>query len=223
MGLQQDARGCPPTTTKAHYSSSDQDPYSNRLLSTTVVTMAPLQFNCDSCTQSIAPTNPRVHCLVCADYDLCANCALGERFTTGHVAGHGTQVFKQSGGNGQQAIPASTTPAQSALNTPLGHPGSPGRPSGVPPPLPSRPSNTQRAPNSAGGGSAGWQPWFHPDSSPTDAYITLMNDIFTHLDPTNVGNLVPETFSGFLDDLGYLTHENACTSLHPAHDPPPLS
>ncbi|KJA20260.1 hypothetical protein HYPSUDRAFT_203961 [Hypholoma sublateritium FD-334 SS-4] len=171
--------------------------------------MAPLQFNCDSCKLSIASTNPRVHCLVCADYDLCANCALGERFTTGHVAEHGTQVFKQSGGNGQQAIPASTVPTQPALNTPRGHPGNPGKPSSVPPPLPSRPSNTQRTPNSAGRGSAGWQPWFHPDSSPTDAYITLMNDIFTYLDPTNVGNLVPETFSGFLDDLGYLTHENA--------------
>ena len=205
MGLRQDARGRRLQKLQIWFQLLPLD---------LAIRMAPLQFNCDSCRQSIVPTNPRVHCLVCADYDLCANCALGERFTTGHVAGHSTQVFKQSGGNGQQAIPAST-PVQAAPNTPPGNPGGIARPSVVPPPLPSRPSNPQPS-NSPGSGSA-WQPWFHPDSSPTDAYTTLMNDIFTYLDPTNVGNLVPETLSGFLDDMGYLAHDNACTSLRPVY------
>ncbi|KAG6852975.1 hypothetical protein C0991_007786 [Blastosporella zonata] len=36
-----------------------------------------------------------------------------------------------------------------------------------------------------------------------------MNDIFSYLDPQNTGVLLPETFSRFLDDMGYLPHENA--------------
>ncbi|KAG6816630.1 hypothetical protein H0H87_004477 [Tephrocybe sp. NHM501043] len=39
-----------------------------------------------------------------------------------------------------------------------------------------------------------------------------MNDIFSHLDPQNMGLLLPETFSRFLDDMGYLPHENAWKS-----------
>ncbi|KAG5649398.1 hypothetical protein H0H81_004109 [Sphagnurus paluster] len=45
--------------------------------------------------------------------------------------------------------------------------------------------------------------------SPTPVYVSLMNDIFSYLDPTNTGNLVPETYSRFLDDMGYLPHQNA--------------
>lgn len=166
--------------------------------------MAHLQYNCDSCRQTIPVVNPRVHCLVCPDYDLCANCYLGERCTQGHVIGHAAQVFKQSGGNGAQPVPAS-------------NPTSPPLPARGPPPLPSRSVNAQTAfpstsPLAANGATTtpGWQPWFSPDSSPTPAFTTLINDIFTHLDPSNVGNLVPETFSRFEDDMGRLLHENAC-------------
>lgn len=47
--------------------------------------------------------------------------------------------------------------------------------------------------------------------SPTPVFVTLLNDIFTHLDPSNMAYLTPEVFSRFEDDMGYLPHENACT------------
>ncbi|KAJ7488414.1 hypothetical protein FB451DRAFT_736672 [Mycena latifolia] len=68
--------------------------------------MALTYFSCDGCECSIPATDPRVHCLDCADYDLCANCAVGERFTGTHGAGHQTRVFKMSGG-GKQGMVAS--------------------------------------------------------------------------------------------------------------------
>ncbi|KAF8968396.1 hypothetical protein BDZ97DRAFT_433192 [Flammula alnicola] len=165
-------------------------------------------FNCDSCRQNIAPTNPRIHCLVCPDYDLCANCGLGERFTHPHLGLHQTQIFKHSGGGNQvpllatnYATPPSTS-SQPLANTPQNGP----------PPLPPRRASVLgpiSTPPLADQGGAGWQPFFFPDMTPSPTFVTLMNDIFTYLDPTNNGNLVPETFSRFLDDMGYLPHENA--------------
>ncbi|KAJ7641931.1 hypothetical protein FB45DRAFT_1054312 [Roridomyces roridus] len=56
-----------------------------------------LNYNCDGCMQGIPSTRPRVHCLTCVDHDLCANCALGERFVGGHTPAHPTQVFLIAG------------------------------------------------------------------------------------------------------------------------------
>ncbi|KAJ7121673.1 hypothetical protein C8R44DRAFT_736451 [Mycena epipterygia] len=66
--------------------------------------MAPTYFGCDFCERAIGSTDPRIHCLDCAEYDLCANCALGERFTRKHAASHRTRVFKMSGGGPQESI-----------------------------------------------------------------------------------------------------------------------
>lgn len=59
-------------------------------------------------------------------------------------------------------------------------------------------------------GSTGWRPFFRADMSPSPSFITLMDDVFTYLDPQNHGNLEPDIFSRFLDDLGFATHENTC-------------
>lgn len=158
-------------------------------------------FSCTTCAQPIAAASPRVHCLVCADYDLCASCALGERFAQGHATAHETQVFKRSGGGGAPPAPGSFS-----ITPVLAH-AEPSRALGTPQPLQATPAPAP-APSAP---PAGWAPWFQPDSSPTPAYLALINDIFTLLDPTNLGNLVPETFSRFLDDMGYPAHENSCT------------
>lgn len=179
---------------------------------------APQTFNCDSCNQSILPMNPRVHCLTCSDYDLCANCALGERFTGGHLGLHQAQVFKESGGGANRHPPilsSNTNYNQSPQSQPPGFPSPHER--GQPPPTPlqngsvSSPGFSSAQVNP---GSLNWQPFFFPDMSASPTYITLLNDIFTHLDPSNTGALVPETFSRFLDDMGYPPHENACTFPH---------
>ncbi|RDB17242.1 hypothetical protein Hypma_001767 [Hypsizygus marmoreus] len=164
-------------------------------------------FTCDSCNQSIASTNPRIHCLTCRDYDLCANCGVGERFTNGHVGSHQVQVFKESGGGEHQAIPSFSTisyapPSQIPTSPPQTN-------RGPPPPLPPRARNSIGSSNPATPVGSQWQPFFAPDMSPTATFVTLLNDIFTFLDPTNNGNFVPETFSRFLDDMGYMPHENS--------------
>lgn len=54
-------------------------------------------FSCDACMRPITAGFPRVHCLTCPDYDLCANCALGERFGGAHTAAHPTTTYRMSG------------------------------------------------------------------------------------------------------------------------------
>lgn len=179
-----------------------------------------LNFNCDSCGQPIAPSNPRIHCQICRDYDLCANCALGDRFNNQHLASHQVQLYKQSGGaNGEQAIlsqntitfaqpppyaPSPSFPGPSTFSNGHGL-------SSPPPPLP------PRRPGFVSGNGAPprmvdqrWQPFFLPDMTPTPTFTTLLNDIFSYLDSSNSGYLVPEAYSRFLDDLGYVGQENSC-------------
>ncbi|KAF9468321.1 hypothetical protein BDZ94DRAFT_1232380 [Collybia nuda] len=175
-----------------------------------------LNFNCDSCNQPIAPSSPRIHCQICHDYDLCANCALGDRFNERHLASHPIQLYKQSGGvNGGEPILSRNT-ITFAQPLPYGSP--PSFPShtpsnglpNLPPPLPPRrpgPVSGNRPP--PGMPDQRWQPFFLPDMTPTTTFTTLLNDIFSHLDSSNSGYLVPEAYSRFLDDLGYVGQENS--------------
>lgn len=146
--------------------------------------MAEMYFTCDACKHNIAPTNPRIRCLDCTDYDLCTNCAVGERFTGGHVAAHRTAIWMISGGGAQVAIPSSTRIVYATA-----------------PPL---------APASLSAVADGWGPFFSADMAPTPVFTRLMGAILSHLDTENTGHLVPETYSRFLDDLGYPADCNTC-------------
>ena len=168
-------------------------------------------FKCSSCIRQIAPTDPRVRCLICREYDLCANCAIGGRFTNGHVFSHKTQVYNESGGGNEGRAPVLSENTIFYPQLPV-----PSVPSSThnqgnnhaPPPLPPRTGSTSTSPN-----SSRWKLFFYPDMNPTPTFTTLLGDIFSRLDPTNSGYLVPEVYSRFLDDLDYLPHENACTYL----------
>ncbi|KAJ7828925.1 hypothetical protein B0H14DRAFT_3718272 [Mycena olivaceomarginata] len=112
--------------------------------------MAPTYFSCDVCKTRIGLKDPRIHCLDCADYDLCANCAVGERVTGTHVLVHRTRVFKISGGDALDAVPSSAVIVYMEVNhvpVPLPAPVSPSHTSPSPPPLPRRLSeaSTHRA------------------------------------------------------------------------------
>jgi Zinc finger, ZZ type len=188
-------------------------------------------FKCDSCTQAIAPADPRIRCLICRNYDLCANCAIGERFTGEHLASHQTQVYKESGGiaghlpvlsrnmimyTGTPSPPGRSTRYSSGHdphqgNTPHPNAAYPANTRG-PPPLPTRPRPEVRASNNPPIAENQWQPFFFADMNPTPTFVTLCNDIFTYLDSSNSGFLTPETYSRFLDDQGYLPNENVCAS-----------
>ncbi|KAJ7117249.1 hypothetical protein C8R43DRAFT_1037764 [Mycena crocata] len=154
--------------------------------------MAPTYFGCDSCQRTIPSTDPRIHCLDCDEFDLCANCALGERFTGAHLPTHRTCVFKMSGGGAQASVTgsigivygaptpvAAAAPTQPILSPPMSPPPNvnsplpplpqrvaavsppppqhPARPAAVPPRLPARQRHsTQTVPLvSSGGTSAG--------------------------------------------------------------------
>lgn len=65
----------------------------------------------------------------------------------------------------------------------------------------------------------GWGPFFLEDMSPTAVFVQLMNGIFTYLDTGCTGSLVPETYSRFLINQGYVGQENTCTSSSPPHFP----
>ncbi|KAF9467470.1 hypothetical protein BDZ94DRAFT_1040999 [Collybia nuda] len=167
-------------------------------------------FNCDSCSQGIAPISPRIHCFVCRDHDLCANCAISGRFTKGHLPSHQVQAFSESGNsNGHQPVLSQIlityrlppTPAQGPQND--NH--------NPPPPLPPRSVPTNPPYPHTPGPAPIEQPWqifVHADMSPTPVCVTLLNDIFTYLDPSNTGYLRPEVYSRFEDDMGCLPHEN---------------
>jgi hypothetical protein len=58
----------------------------------------------------------------------------------------------------------------------------------------------------------GWQPFFQNDMSPTPLFLTLMNDIFTYLDPANNGNLEPEALTRLMDDMGQPASDDAWKS-----------
>ncbi|KAJ7654217.1 hypothetical protein B0H17DRAFT_1186239 [Mycena rosella] len=91
--------------------------------------MARTHFGCDACASPIAPIDPRVRCLECSEYDLCADCAVAERFTSPHTAAHQTLVFKMSGSSTTMGVAANTSivyvsvAAQSSI--PQKSPGSP--------------------------------------------------------------------------------------------------
>lgn len=61
--------------------------------------------------------------------------------------------------------------------------------------------------------TSGWLPFFRDDMSPTPTFLTLINDIFTYLDPANNGNLEPEILSQLQDDMGMPAKENACKHI----------
>jgi hypothetical protein len=185
--------------------------------------MAPTHFNCDSCSQTIQPSNPRIHCLDCPDHDICANCALGERFVNGHSSSHATQLFRMSGGGSQ--LPLISGVASIVYVSSGGPPAPPTQ--YAPPSFPEAQVGISQGGTSHGGPfsssisygasnaqypSTSWGAFFNLDMSPTPTLTGMMDAIFTALDPSRSGYLTPEVFSRFQDDLGYPTSENICKS-----------
>ncbi|KAJ7101245.1 hypothetical protein B0H15DRAFT_990853 [Mycena belliarum] len=301
-------------------------------------------YSCDNCARPIPATDPRIHCLDCVDYDLCANCAVGERFGgTTHIAGHSARVYKISGGGAhapamsaaaivyagthaataatalqesspapnRPSTPVSCTTSVPATNTlpppppfaphaqaptpqlenlqissptptpiltsaqaihlsrvqippiqhitsssppapPIASPTPPPKHPSMGPPLPARPRPSSivarptphKRPTSTSVSSlsnvgvsshtmsprdesytppsppppriatpseahpSGWGPFFLPDMGPTPVFTHLLRVLFAHLDSGRTGFLVPEVYSGFLIDQGYVGQDN---------------
>ncbi|KAJ7137511.1 hypothetical protein C8R43DRAFT_1019559 [Mycena crocata] len=169
--------------------------------------MTVMTFSCDGCSKSIPATDPRIQCVDCENYDLCSNCAVGERFTGTHTAAHRTRVFKISGGGRQAAVPSSIAIVYGG-GPPVATPAT--NRTSIPPPLPSRQSNSSGNTSTSSPTQmvAGWGPFFYADMSPTPVFSQLMHTIMTYLDTGRTGHLVPEAFSKFLDDQGYVGGAN---------------
>ncbi|KAJ7695275.1 hypothetical protein B0H14DRAFT_3042445 [Mycena olivaceomarginata] len=196
----------------------------------TTTPAAGIQFFCDGCTTPIPGTSARVHCLTCPDYDVCANCALAERFGGTHTAAHPTEVYRMSGTGDStvqpvrsRAVVTYTMPgaATAAYAAPPAY-ASPGTSQGgtfagesVPGGVDDNISGATTGGTTAGGTTSaatgptdGWGPFFDADLNTSPSYTALMCAIFGHLDSARTGFLPPEAYSRFMDDMGYPIHEN---------------
>lgn len=52
-----------------------------------------LYFICDGCRAQIKMLHPRVHCLVCLDYDSCMSCQTTSNFSAPHLGTHPTRTM----------------------------------------------------------------------------------------------------------------------------------
>ncbi|KAF9266082.1 hypothetical protein L218DRAFT_1075092 [Marasmius fiardii PR-910] len=102
--------------------------------------MAPMTYSCDFCSQNIPADSPRIHCQICTDYDLCADCTLGERSSKGHSLEHAITIFKKSGGNGERPTIAEKASLNFEGMMTVSSPTTTVRP--IPPPLPQRRSGS---------------------------------------------------------------------------------
>ncbi|KAJ7164247.1 hypothetical protein C8R46DRAFT_1220753 [Mycena filopes] len=197
--------------------------------------MAPAYYFCDICATKIELDNPRVHCLDCLDYDLCANCALGQRFNGTHTTTHRTQVLKNSGGGVHPPVPSAIvisygSPPATATTTTTLEAGMSSLAVGVsayttpprdnaPPQLPPRSTSQSAyqppahkplppAPAPPTQVATGWGPFFLDDLSPTPVFTQLMSAILTYLDTGRTGYLVPEAYANFLEDQAYPLETN---------------
>ncbi|KAF8212770.1 hypothetical protein K438DRAFT_1957377 [Mycena galopus ATCC 62051] len=189
--------------------------------------MAPTYFSCDVCKTCIRLTDPRIHCLDCADYDLCANCAVGERVTGTHVLAHRTRIFKISGGGAVDPVPSSAVIVHREINdipAPLPTLMSPSHPSLSPPPLPRRPSGVPTSQTSssvstlASVGASGYiqpytppQPYMAPASvSPQSSMTSGWGPFFAEdMSPSPAFMKLMSSILAYLDTdrTGYLVPE----------------
>ncbi|KAJ7918571.1 hypothetical protein B0H13DRAFT_1992635 [Mycena leptocephala] len=107
--LKSGGRNQPPVISQTGISYAVNSPSTlNARLQSSPLLQHNLYHNCDSCRTVIAAPNPRVRCLICRDYDLCAVCALGERFAGDHTSEHPTTVFLRSGDKNRPSVACRT-------------------------------------------------------------------------------------------------------------------
>jgi hypothetical protein len=64
-----------------------------------------MSFTCDGCSEQILPKKARIHCEICPNYDLCANCFVVGQATHNHVSYHPTALIKTSGLSSNPSLP----------------------------------------------------------------------------------------------------------------------
>lgn len=191
-------------------------------------------FYCDSCKQAILPDHPRIHCLICYNYDLCASCGLGEQYSGNHVAAHHALIYKCSGSYDESPVPATpvnyvnvasgavvqpaqVVPAHDAVSPVPTASATPGRDflTG------DLDSTTLFQDMSLSSGKAStianrgkWAPFFLPDTTPTETFKDLVDNIFQYLDSAQKGYIKPETLSRFEEDLSHVGKDNICISKY---------
>jgi hypothetical protein len=201
--------------------------------------VAPRTFYCDSCKQTILPEHPRIHCLICYNYDLCATCGLGEQYSGNHVAGHHALIYKRSGCFDESPVPATPVKyvnvacgagAQLAQVAPAHAAASPSVPTTTSTPgqdfltgdldnatlFQGMSLNSGTTSTIASGGK--WGPFFLADTTPTQIFKDLVDNIFRYLDSAKKGYIEPETLSRLEEDLSHAGKDNLCISKYQSDD-----
>lgn len=195
-------------------------------------------FICDGCSRSIPKHGARIHCQLCNNFDLCANCFVIGKIPGSHTTYHPTILFRTSGSADQvptagtaQSQPTTTASISPQLTTTTltdSHP-TPGQTCQAPSMLPPvHPVNQTSLPSYEVAdnptpifqpttlmpfqtSSKSWVPFFNSSNwTPTACFTTLCEQIFRHLDLTGSGVITPEMYSSLLENGGYPIGSNAC-------------
>jgi hypothetical protein len=82
-----------------------------------------MSFICNGCWEQIPPKKARIHCEICPNYDLCANCFVVGQATHNHVSYHPRTLIRASGLSSSVSLPP--PPPLHARISVVGNPGNP--------------------------------------------------------------------------------------------------
>lgn len=154
-------------------------------------------YRCDGCAEPITNNRVRVHCLVCSDYDSCADCHLLERVSGSHVASHQHRILKPLvERNKVVSVTETANPAACSSSNSTGF--------------------------AEGSAEAYWGKL--EEMRPT--FSRLIGAIYAHLnglaEMSETGWLEPEKFCILLHHMGYSTREFPCLSNGSLEDGEPV-
>lgn len=179
-------------------------------------------YSCIACSEVIPEQKARIHCDICPNFDLCANCYVVGAQAGNHASYHPTTLVKVSGVMSpsmnpplppRRPVPSPSQPPSAQVNTPPQRSQYTQQYNNTTPTYPQSsfqsssalPSPSEPPQNFSAG--LRWQILFN-GTQPTPEFIALMDAIFQHLDIGRTGYLTPEVYSSFLDVQGYMIEQN---------------
>jgi hypothetical protein len=141
-------------------------------------------YACDGCAETIPDDKARIHCRICANYDLCANCYAVGVVTQNHTKVHVITVLPRSRSTDPPALPPRPN-----ISTPQAQ------------------GNAASAINA--GAQGGWKPLFS-GSSATSTFVAFLTAVFKQIDRDRDGLITPEEYTSFLEVQNYTNAEHVC-------------
>lgn len=177
-------------------------------------------YTCDACSTVLPSDRARVHCRICPDYDLCADCHVTESVSGTHSVEHDYEVYIRdmdrpvlvkaksivtsrsldSNSKVLEATKTSEEPPPATLGVPSAPPAS-----GA--------SARESASASAGtcldvaASEAYWGQLLAPTKTPSPIFSRLITAVFAHFDAASAGVLQPGEFCALMFASGYTVEQ----------------